>query len=117
MRPEERDSALIWDMVEAAQDIVSFTKDIKFHDFENDKKLRYAVERQIMVIGEAANHVSEKMRAENSDIEWSKIVGMRNILAHEYGEVLTSRVWTTSLNNIPDLLVKLKRILDSLTDV
>ena len=114
MLPEERDAALIWDMVNAAEDIISFTKGIKFFDFEKDKKIRYAVERQMMVIGEAANHVSDKMKLENSDIEWSKIVGMRNILAHEYGEVLTSRVWITAQNNIPELLKRLKDILKSL---
>jgi uncharacterized protein with HEPN domain len=45
--------------------------------------MRYAVERQILVIGEAARKISEKLKQANPDIPWKAIVAQRNILAHE----------------------------------
>jgi uncharacterized protein with HEPN domain len=52
----------LWDVREAAQEIVTFMRGVKFHQFEKDKKLRYAVERQLHVIGEATVHVSPQFR-------------------------------------------------------
>jgi len=114
MLPEERDLSLLWDMLEAAKDVVAFIENVKFSDFENDKKLRYATERQILVIGEAAKNISESTKKDYSEIPWKSIVGMRNILAHEYGEVLTSRIWSTAKNDIPNLIAKINAALKSL---
>lgn len=43
MQPEQRDSALLWDMREATREIGEFVKDMTFADFENTKVVRYAV--------------------------------------------------------------------------
>ncbi len=47
---------------------------------------------------------------EYPEIPWNKIVGQRNILAHEYGYVLADRVWLVATKNIPDLIKTLKKI-------
>src|SRR5271157_1789148 len=60
MRPEEQNLAYLWDMREAAREISGFVKGVKYNEFVRNHMIRYAVERQLMVIGEAANHVSEK---------------------------------------------------------
>jgi uncharacterized protein with HEPN domain len=96
MRPEDRDLAYLWDMREAALDVMEFTKGIKYARFCSDKMLRYAVERRIEVIGEAAGHISEAFRAKQPEIPWPQIIGQRNILAHEYGEILIERIWRTA---------------------
>lgn len=53
MRPEERDLAYLWDMREAAREVVEFTADVSIERYAADKKLRRAVERAIEIIGEA----------------------------------------------------------------
>jgi uncharacterized protein with HEPN domain len=40
-----------------------------------------------MVIGEAANHISEKFQEEHLEIPWRNIVGQRNVLFQEYREI------------------------------
>ena len=55
---EDRELSYLWDMRQAAQEVFEFMKDVKFAEFEKNKALRYAVERQLLVIGEAANHIS-----------------------------------------------------------
>ena len=88
MRPQDRDVAYIWDMREAAKDISEFTAGINFDKFSANKVLYRAVERQLEIVGEAARHVSGEYQQKYPDIPWRQIIGLRNILAHEYGEVL-----------------------------
>ena len=105
-----KDKALLWDMKTASEDIQSFINGLLYDSFVNDKKTRYAVERQLIVIGEAANHISEEFKSENSQIPWKRIIGLRNVLAHEYGEILIDRIWNICQNNIPELLKMINNV-------
>ena len=51
MKPEDRDLAYIWDMREAARDVMDFVEGVSYVSFCSDKKVRYAVERRLEVIG------------------------------------------------------------------
>jgi uncharacterized protein with HEPN domain len=104
MQTEERDIALLWDMQKAAQEIVDFTRNTTFEEFAENKVLRYAVERLLLVIGEAANHISEGFRTSHPEIHWAGIIGQRNVLAHEYGEILVERIWLAASERIPELV-------------
>ncbi len=104
MLPEERDAALLWDMRQAACEIVEMTEGVKYEEFVSSKVVRYAVERQILVIGEAAKGVSSTLQDAHPEIPWSSIVAQRNILAHEYGEILVERVWRVAVERIPELI-------------
>ena len=104
MQPENRDLAYLWDMREAARDVVEFVHGVSYANFCTDKRVRYAVERRIEVFGEAARHISEPFKAEHSEIPWRQIIGQRNILAHEYGEILVDRIWKTAQESVPYLL-------------
>ena len=59
MRPEERDAAYLWDMLDAAHLIEGFTTGVRFEQYMDDRKLQLAVERALEIIGEAARRVSE----------------------------------------------------------
>jgi uncharacterized protein with HEPN domain len=111
MPSENRDLAYLWDMREAAREIVQFVEGMKWAKFESDKVVRYAVERQLLVIGEAANHVSDQFRKEHPEIPWGRIIGQRNVLAHEYGEILVERIWVAATKSIPELLELLKPLI------
>ena len=84
MRPDERDLYNLWDMRQATFEIIEFMEGVPYNLFEKDKKLRYAVERQLLVIGEAAAYVSAEFQGLHSEIPWKQIIGQRNLLAHEY---------------------------------
>jgi uncharacterized protein with HEPN domain len=111
MQPEERDLAYLWDMLQAGRDVIEFTRGMSFPDFSKDKRTRFAVERQLLVIGEAAGHVSGTFRAEHPEIPWTGIVGQRNVLAHDYGEILVERIWLVTQRDIPVLVRQLSTIL------
>lgn len=76
----------------------------------DNRILRFAVERQLLVIGEAASHISDAFREKHPEIPWMGIIGQRNVLAHEYGDILVDRVWLVAKERLPDLI----RLLDPL---
>ena len=68
---------------------------------------RLAVERQLLVVGEAAGGVSPEFRRSHPEIPWGRLIGQRNVLAHEYGEILVERVWLAATELIPGLVEEL----------
>lgn len=111
MPPENRDMSYLWDMRKYALEIIDITKGIPHTKFVENKTIRYAVERLLLIVGEAANHVSKEFREENPEIEWAQIIGLRNVLAHEYGEVKTDKIYLAATKSIPVLLERLSSLL------
>ena len=111
MPVSKRDLSYIWDMRTAAQEILEFMQGVSQTEFERNNQLRYAVERQLMVIGEAARHVSDEFQEQHPELPWLQIIGQRNVLAHDYGEILVERVWLTATKSLPELLARLDQII------
>jgi uncharacterized protein with HEPN domain len=65
--------------------------------------MRFASIKQIEIIGEAANFITQETKALFTDIEWNQIVGMRHILIHEYFGVDQNLVWQVIIDDIPKL--------------
>lgn len=107
----DQTKSYLWDMREAVRDIKDFVRGVKFHQFEKNKILRSAVERQLLIIGEAANHVSPQFRKKHPEIDWRRLVELRNVIAHEYGEILTNRIWAATTEVIPAILDPLNKLL------
>ena len=61
-----------------------------------------------MVIGEAAGKIPDEMKEKNSNINWSGIIGMRNIIAHGYFKVEPEIIWITIKERLPELAEKLE---------
>ena len=108
---DDRDSSYLWDMRKYAREITEIMAGVVHARFIENKTVRYAVERLLMIIGEAANHVSTKFQDEHPEIEWAQIIGLRNILAHEYGEVKMDKIYLAATKSIPALLEKFNSLL------
>jgi len=106
----ENDISFLIDIIECIIDINDFTKGIQFYEFEKDKMRKLAVERQLEIIGQAANKVSKETQNILQNIPWGNIIGLRNKLAHDYGEILAERIWMISKNPMQDLLKELENI-------
>ncbi len=55
--------------------------------------MRFACIKQMEIIGEASNHISKEIKSQFSKIEWEQIIGMRNLLVHEYFGIDSNLVW------------------------
>jgi uncharacterized protein with HEPN domain len=54
---------------------------------ESDKRKRWLIERDIEIISEASRHLTYELKARRTEIPWSKVAGMGNVLRHEYERV------------------------------
>lgn len=106
-----RDRQSIQDMWNAAEDILSFTVGMNYESLEADRRTQAAVLYEIVVIGEAANRLSPEFQANHSNIPWKDIIGMRNILAHQYDKVDAEVVWDVVHHDIPELITLLQPLL------
>ena len=111
MQREQADHSYLWDMLTAARAVVDFTKDRTFEEYSNDLMLRSAVERQVEIIGEASRRVSEDFRSQHPEIPWSKIMGQRHVLAHDYGEIKHDRLWQVATVHVPALIGQIEPLL------
>ena len=111
MQIDDRVQAYLWDICEAAREINGFVRGVKFDEFEKNKVLRYAVERQLHVIGEVAAHLSPRFCKKHPEIDWRKLSELRNIIAHQYGDTVTKRVWLAATVSLPEMLVPLEKLL------
>jgi uncharacterized protein with HEPN domain len=108
---EGRELSYLWDMQHAAREINEFMRGVKFAKFEKDKVLRLAAERELLIIGEAGHHLSPQFRKKHPEIAWEVFIGFRNVLAHEYGESLLTRVWLAATERVPELLAALDKLI------
>ena len=109
MQPDERDAAYLWDMLDAARTVEQLSSGLDFAQYSNDRKTQLAVERSLEIIGEAAGRVSDLFRNTHPEIPWRQIIGQRNVLIHEYGEIKQERIWKTVRENVPQLIKKLEQ--------
>lgn len=98
---------------EAIRKIENFTKSENEESFETNELVQSAVERQLEIIGEAANYLTEEFKEKYPEMEWNKLRGFRNIIVHEYFGVSIKIVWTSVQYRIPQLKEIINRILDN----
>lgn len=111
MRREDRNAAYLWDMVQAARDASTVTAGLTEVQLRRDRVRMLALERSMELIGEAARRVSGSYREKHPQIPWREIVGLRNILAHEYGRVDHARLYATAIKDLPRLIEALEKLL------
>ena len=71
-----------------------------------------AIERNLQIIGEAANHLPTEITDAHPEIIWPQIRGFRNILVHQYFGVDLDTVRDVIRNHLPDLTTALHAHID-----
>jgi uncharacterized protein with HEPN domain len=111
MPPEGADAAYLWDIIDAGQAITAFIAGKTFADYEADRMLRRAVEREVEIIGEAARRLSAVFQDNHPEVPWRRIVAQRHVIAHEYGEIKHEKLWLVATQLVPELVRLLERLL------
>ena len=111
MRPDGGDAAYLWDIREAAQDILSFTDGLTLSAFVANRQKLLAVERAIEIIGEAARRVSPAFQTSHPEIPWRAMIGQRNVLAHDYAEIDYEVIWKTVNEDLTPLIDRIGSLL------
>lgn len=110
MPVDRREMALLWDMLDSARTAIEFTEGLRFEEFLRDRKTRNAVERNLEILGEAARRVSSATREHQAHVPWRSIIGLRNVLAHEYGDIRYEVLWSVVREKLPPLIEQLESL-------
>jgi len=102
------------DMIEHAELAMDLARDRAEADLTADRHFRAACERYVMIVGEAATHVSEGTRDRASAIPWRQIVATRNIVVYGYAQVRPDILWEIVTGHLPVLVTALTPIADAL---
>jgi uncharacterized protein with HEPN domain len=88
---------------ESIESIEEYLHGVSYNKFISNKMIIDPVVRELEIIGEASNNLSDELREEHADIFWRQIKDMRNFLIHEYFGVNEKVVWDTCKNDLPVL--------------
>jgi len=100
---KENDILYVGHILDAIGQIGVYLDGSDMESFIANPLLVDGVARQLSIIGEAANHFSEEFCGEHPKIPFRDIVGMRNIIIHEYTGVDAEFLWETYKNDLPEL--------------
>lgn len=100
-----KDKIYIERIILYASKIMRYLEEVESVDFfkENDEKID-AVLLNLEQIGETAKKLSDDVKKLYKDIEWNKIIGLRNLISHEYEGVDVTIIYNVAVTNIPVVL-------------
>jgi len=98
-------------MRDAAREALEFVRGRARSDLDTDRMLVLAVIKDVEIIGEAANQISEETKAQLPEIPWVDIIGMRHRLVHAYFDINLKILWQTVQQDLPPLLTALEKAL------
>ncbi len=113
MREKPKNSERLYHILEAIDNIFEFVDGKSFEMYKNDKILRFAIIKNLEIIGEAAYLLSKDFKILHNHIEWNEMIGMRHILVHGYYQIRDEIVWET-INS--ELLPLKQKITDLITE-
>ena len=104
---------ILLDVRDAARFVVTVAADASVETFVSDRLRRDAIERNLITIGEAINRLRRRDPATVERISnVGEIIGMRNVLIHQYHEIDDAVVWRAVQVNVPVLLREVGRLLE-----
>lgn len=112
VRSMRRDDQRLGDILEALDWIARVLGAKTEADFMADETLRHAVARHLTIVGEAAGRLSSEVRSRDSSVNWREIVGLRNVLVHDYFGIFWPTVWRAATVEGPVLRERIAALLD-----
>ena len=103
MREKLKDKGRLLHILEAIDNLIEFTDGISFEEYQGSKILRFAVIKNLEIIGEAAYLLTEKFKSEHPETEWESITYMRHVLVHGYYQIKDEIVWATIQTDLQPL--------------
>jgi uncharacterized protein with HEPN domain len=99
------------DIRDAVAKAEQFVAGMTYEQFAADEKTAFAVVRALEIVGEAARKIPESTQARYPRVPWREMMGMRNILIHDYFGVNLHVVWNTVQNDLPPMKPQIERMI------
>lgn len=114
MRDRLGDKVRLLHIIDAINEIENYLQDTDVESFVKNSMMFNATLRQLEVIGEASNRLSDEIINNNTTIPWARIIGLRNLVIHEYFGVDDFTIWNVIKINLPDLKQKITLLLETI---
>jgi uncharacterized protein with HEPN domain len=101
-------------ILESIEEIEKYTAGENLENFMQNSMMKFASVKQIEIIGEAANYITEETKNKFSEIQWRQITGLRHVLVHEYFGIDSNLIWQIIIEDIPALKIMIQEVLTSL---
>jgi uncharacterized protein with HEPN domain len=116
MRGQLADIARFKHIRDAANEIIQFIGETSEDEFCNNTILKYAVEKCLIVIGEAAGKISKESIEDSRYDKWRMAIGMRGKLVHDYNRTNYITVYLVATKEIKPLLKEVNRMIAELEE-
>ena len=94
-------------IIDTINEIENYLQDSDLESFVANSMMFNATLRQLEIIGEASNRLSIDVLSENPTIPWARIIGLRNLVIHEYFGIDDLTIWNVIKLNLPILKEKI----------
>ena len=103
MRERARDKGRLEDILEYSDNVTTLIDGYTLEAFVKDKRTYYSVMKNVEVVGEAAYMLSKAFKKAHPATPWKTVQGMRHVLVHDYANVVSTTLYDTAVNGIPEL--------------
>jgi len=111
---EREPKLLLQDILDSSQKIMTYTENFTYEEFIADSKTIDAVIRNYEIIGEASNRLPDSIKDSMNSIDWFRIRGFRNRVAHQYFGIDYEIVWLLRDTYLTELISKIEDLLSTL---
>lgn len=104
------DRERLLDMLEAIERIEKYAARGR-EAFEREELIQVWIIHHLQLLGEAARALSTDFRNQHTEVSWPQLIGMRNVLVHNYFGIDTEIVWSVIERDLPALKQHIENIL------
>ena len=102
------------DILTAAQRVAVYRNEVDWENPGGTEMAMDAILHNLLVLGEAAKQVPEEIRVQAPEVEWRKMAGLRDVLAHGYFRVDVAIIHDVAHNRVDDVAECMERLLGEL---
>jgi len=113
MRETMRDKNRLEHILESIDNVFEFTEGMSFNDYVADKKGKYAVVKNLEIIGEASYKLTKEFRNKYAEIDWQTIIGLRHVLVHGYYQTEDFIIWGVVQKDLQPLKEQIQTLYDN----
>ena len=116
MKGEKTDEIRLRHILDAILFIEEFSAGKTKENIYTDPMFRFSIERQLEIIGEASNNLSQSLISHYKDVPWPQIISFRNFIVHEYFGLDLDLIWNVIAVHIPPFKLQIEKILVDILD-
>lgn len=98
------------DILDSLKRVTNYSKGLSYEELIKNDMAVDAIIRNFEVIGEAAKYIPEEFKSKYPELPLKEMVGMRNVLIHDYLGIDYKFIWQTIKEDLPEL----KQIIDTI---